>query len=96
MSALLAMALAAGGSCAAEPLLYTPQVDMVMVVSCEAGGMHADSCQINCHRIFNFYASFCSVTCRSGYFACCNCNTGCQCVQDHEEIGLPSDDPILR
>jgi len=65
------------------------------IVACEAGGMNSESCNVHCHVIFNFYTTSCEVTCRTGYFACCNCDTGCQCVIDHDEMWSipPPDQP---
>ena len=74
-----------------------PVVDSKQIVACESGGMNSDTCSINCHVIFNFYTTSCEVTCRSGFFACCNCSSGCQCVIDHEEMyPLPPRDPTPK
>jgi len=54
--------------------------------ACENGGMGADTCNVDCHIVFNYYTTHCNVACRSGYFACCSCERGCQCVLDHDEM----------
>jgi len=62
--------------------------------ACEQGGSGADSCNVHCHVVFNYYTTYCNVSCRSGYFACCSCDGGCQCVIDHDEMWpLPPIDP---
>lgn len=53
---------------------------------CDSGGPGTSSCDINCHVVFNFYTSQCGVSCRTGYFACCSCDTGCKCAMDHDEM----------
>jgi hypothetical protein len=61
-------------------------VESQQIIACESGGFDADSCSISCHVVFSFYTKSCNVSCRSGYFACCNCNGGCQCEIDHEVV----------
>ncbi|HEX4822812.1 MAG TPA: hypothetical protein VFV19_00720 [Candidatus Polarisedimenticolaceae bacterium] len=93
MSAVV-LALAAFAADGPATLLAPPETEMQQMVACESGGIFADSCQISCHVIFTFYTKSCSVTCRSGFFACCNCDGGCQCVLDHEEVDpVPPDRP---
>jgi len=95
---LLAVAVFTTGARDAAPAtpLAPVEADGQQMVACESGGPFADTCQINCHIIFNFYTKSCSVTCRSGYFACCSCDGGCQCIIDHDEVNpLPTpDSPI--
>jgi hypothetical protein len=47
-----------------------------------------------CHRAFNFWSTSCNVSCRSGYYACCSCGNGCDCVVDHDELWPLPPDPI--
>jgi hypothetical protein len=60
----------------------------VSLMECRNGGMGAPTCEIRCNRMFGFYYSDCSVECRDGYYACCNCDNGaiCHCYLDHEEL----------
>ena len=41
--------------------------------SCAAGGTGSTSCSVS---------DCCSVSCSSGYYACCHCTNGCTCVSD--------------
>ena len=84
---LLALAVFTTGARGAAPATLPPaEVDGQQMVACESGGRFSDSCSVNCHIVFSFYTKSCSVTCRSGFFACCNCDGGCECVMDHEEV----------
>ena len=56
------------------------------IQACESGGDGAPTCSAACHKVFNFYTTQCSVSCRSGYYACCGCERGCDCVIDHDEL----------
>ena len=53
---------------------------------CESGGWGSGTCSVQCHRVFNYWTTSCNVSCRSGYYACCNCDNGCECVLDHDEL----------
>jgi hypothetical protein len=69
------------------------------IQACESGGPGANICSIGCHKVFNFYTTQCSVSCRSGYYACCSCDDGCDCIIDHDELWPlpPGVDPwVLR
>lgn len=52
-----------------------PQNDLrdwvIPVGSCPSGGPGSSACSIN---------NCCSVTCTSGYYACCHCSEGCHCI----------------
>jgi hypothetical protein len=104
--AILGVALTLGAP--TDPALSTPDVsaapDETMASRpsqrmqvCESGGMGSDTCNVDCHIVFNYYTTHCNVACRSGFFACCSCDRGCQCVMDHEEMWplppLPDPDP---
>lgn len=85
-------------SSAADP---SGPVDSVMsvnapaMVACESGGIGAPDCEVNCRIVLLVYTSDCKVSCRSGFFACCNCATGCKCLLDHDEMwpAPPAPDP---
>ena len=87
---LLATALLVGD-------LEVPGADPNLEVEiCDSGGWRAEECSLTCHRAFNYWTTTCNVSCRAGYYACCNCNTGCQCYMDHDEmwpVPLPAPDP---
>jgi hypothetical protein len=100
---VLGVALTVGAN--ADPALSTPDVSAPTDESiastqsrhlqvCESGGMGADECNVSCHVVFNYFTTHCAVACRTGYFACCNCDGGCQCVVDHDDMWpLPPPDP---
>src|SRR5262245_22998865 len=53
---------------------------------CDSGGWASETCSVLCHRAFNYWTTSCNVTCRTGYYACCSCENGCECVLDHDEL----------
>jgi hypothetical protein len=53
---------------------------------CDSGGWRSETCSVLCHRVFNYWTTTCNVSCRSGYYACCSCENGCECVLDHDEM----------
>src|SRR5262245_64338678 len=59
---------------------------MAEVEICDSGGWSAEQCSLTCHRAFNYWTTTCNVSCRSGYYACCGCESGCRCVIDHDEM----------
>ena len=61
---------------------------------CESGGWRAEMCSVTCHRVFNYWTTTCNVSCRSGYYACCSCESGCKCVIDHDEMWPLPPEPI--
>jgi hypothetical protein len=64
-----------------------PSADPSMMLEiCDSGGWRAEQCSLTCHRVFNYWTTTCNVSCRSGYYACCSCDSGCQCVMDHDEL----------
>jgi hypothetical protein len=70
----------------------TPESPATWLEVCDAGGWRAETCSLTCHRAFNYWVTTCNVSCRSGYYACCGCDRGCQCVIDHDELWpLPPD-----
>lgn len=79
---LLATALLAGegAESVADPNVF------VEIAICESGGWRAELCSLSCHHVFNYWTTTCNVTCRSGYYACCSCESGCRCVIDHDEM----------
>jgi len=59
---------------------------------CDSGGWRSETCSVTCHRAFNYWVTTCNVSCRSGYYACCSCDSGCDCILDHDEMWpLPPD-----
>ena len=79
----------------AAPVDSVMSVNAPAMVACESGGVGAHDCDVNCRVAFLFYTSDCKVSCRSGFFACCNCETGCKCLLDHDEMwpAPPAPDP---
>ena len=94
LSAALATALVARPPAANGEVLWTPvpsepgieRLNAPAMVPCESGGAQASECQLTCRVVLNIASTSCSVSCISGYYACCNCDGGCKCVMDHEEM----------
>jgi hypothetical protein len=88
-SAMLATALAAGLAAGNDEMPWTPvapEIDAPAMVACESGGAYASECQLTCRVLLNIASTRCSVSCISGYYACCTCDDGCKCIMDHEEM----------
>ena len=91
---MLATALAAGLAPADGETLWTPvasgpgvaEINAPAMIACESGGAYASECQLTCRVLLNIASTKCSVSCISGYYACCTCDDGCKCVMDHEEM----------
>jgi hypothetical protein len=62
--------------CSDCELTYVGPDDWALgAVSCSQGGAGATSCSVEA------LGFSCSVSCASGYYACCNVRTGCKCVR---------------
>lgn len=72
----------------------TTQNAPAMMGECNAGGVGSKACEKNCNKLFSVVTWSCKVECNEGYYACCNCEDGCQCILDHQEMWpLPPDPP---
>ena len=86
LPAVLVAALAVGLPAVDDEKLWTPEINAPAMVACESGGAYASECQLTCRVLLNIASTKCSVSCVSGYYACCTCDDGCKCVMDHEEM----------
>jgi hypothetical protein len=70
-----------------------PAASRPSIQKCDGGDPNAPSCSVRCNALLGHLTWGCSVTCSSGYYACCNCDGGCKCVAKFDSLWPASFDP---